>query len=95
MCVCSAVSFCWLAKTVPKWRVIHIGYDVPNTYYILQDIFQDRAIKENLNYEGFRDLALRVQDYARLNPLDADIGSELVCRLALVTVIHKIRESSK
>lgn len=45
----------------------HIGYDILALYYALQDVISERSLKEDLYYEGFRDLALRVQHYARLH----------------------------
>ena len=58
--------------------VEHIGYDILVSYYILRDVLQDRAAEDDLNYEGFRDLARRTQDYAKLHPLDADLRDKLV-----------------
>jgi hypothetical protein len=56
----------------------HAGYDVLMTYCCLRDILQKRAAEDDLNYEGFRDLALRIQDYAKLHPRDADLRDDLV-----------------
>jgi len=55
----------------------HIGYEVLALYIAVQDVLNERSLSEDLNYEGFRDLALRIQHYARLNP-DADIRDELI-----------------
>lgn len=54
----------------------HIGYDVIALYYALQDILAERSLSEDLNYEGFRDLALRIQHYARLHD-SVDIRDEI------------------
>jgi len=55
----------------------HLGYDVLELYYCIQDVLHERALTEDLNYEGFRDLSLRIQHYARLHK-DVDIRDELV-----------------
>lgn len=48
----------------------HIGYDVITIYYYLQDVFEERTSLEDENHEGIRDLALRIQHYARLHFVD-------------------------
>lgn len=53
------------------------GYSILSTYFFLRDILQHRAGEYDYNYDGFRDLALRVQDYAKMFPLDADLRDEL------------------
>lgn len=55
----------------------HIAYDVIMTYYTLEDVLKKRASEDDLSYEGFRDLTLRLQDYAKICPLDADIPGSL------------------
>jgi hypothetical protein len=59
----------------------HIGYDILMSYIILSDVLALRASTENLSYEGFRDLALRCQDYAKLHPLAADIDDTMVWKV--------------
>src|SRR5579863_8258570 len=54
----------------------HIGYEVLSLYYSIQDVLATRASREDLNYEGFRDLALRIQHFARLH--NSDIREALV-----------------
>ena len=55
----------------------HLVYEVVVMYYVLQDILQERSGREDWNYEGFRDLALRMQDHSKLHPLDAELRNEL------------------
>ena len=56
----------------------HLAYDILSTYYAVQDVLRERALKEDLAYEGFRDLALRLQDYAKIRPVEADLRGHLV-----------------
>jgi hypothetical protein len=65
----------YIRKGIVEESIIaeHYGYDVLTLYQVLRDVFQHRAATDDYNYEGFRDLASRIQDYARLHPLDADL----------------------
>jgi hypothetical protein len=56
----------------------HTGYNILSTYCFLADVFEERALLYDYNYDGVRDLALRIQDYAILNPKAADLREELV-----------------
>jgi hypothetical protein len=56
----------------------HIAYDVLMSYTTIQGVLQERATEDDLSYEGFRDLALRLQDYAKIHPFDADLRGRLV-----------------
>jgi hypothetical protein len=58
--------------------VDHIGYDIISTYFSLQDIYRERAATEDESAEGFRDLALRVQHHARLNPGAGDLRDTML-----------------
>jgi len=60
----------------------HLGYEIIVLYYALQDVLDERALTEDLNYEGFRDLALRVQHYARLHKC-VDIRDQIQWALLL------------
>jgi hypothetical protein len=55
----------------------HIAYDVIMAYFTLEDVLKKRAAEDDLSYEGFRDLALRLQDYAKIFSLDADLPGSL------------------
>jgi hypothetical protein len=56
----------------------YIGYGIITTYYHLRDILQARAEADDFEYEGFRDLALRIQDYAKLHNKDAGLSDDIV-----------------
>ena len=56
----------------------HLGYDILSTYYYLQDALADRTRNEDMLYDGFRDLAIAVQIYAKRYPNRIDIRSTLV-----------------
>jgi hypothetical protein len=56
----------------------HTGYNILATYCFLSVILEERAKLYDYNYDGFRALATRIQDYAILNPEAADIRKELV-----------------
>ena len=52
-------------------------YDVVALYYACQDALKQRANEDNLNYEGWRDLALRLRDLSRIYPKSIDLVSDL------------------
>lgn len=71
----------------------HIGYDVVSPYYTLQNVLQSRASEGDFNFDGYRDLALRIQDYARLHRLEADLPKQLVfANLPLIRYRHDISQ---
>jgi hypothetical protein len=70
----------------------HIGYNVLAAYYHLHDILQARATAHNLEYEGFRDLALRIQDYARIHPEETGFPPDLD---AVIIPIIEYRDGSE
>lgn len=72
--------------------VEHIGYNVLVTYYHLHDILQARALAHNLEYEGFRDLALRIKDYAVIRPIDTGFPPDLD---AVTIPVIKYKDGSK
>jgi hypothetical protein len=70
----------YLRKGVADEAIIveHLGYAILASYYHLQEVLQLRAQQQNLDYEGWRSLALRVQDYAKLHPKDTNLEDILV-----------------
>ena len=56
----------------------YAGYLILATFYILQDVFRKEALESDYSYEGFYDLACRIQDYAKLKPLGPALRAELV-----------------
>ena len=70
----------YLRKGVADEAIIieHLGYDIVAPYYQYQDILQRRAATENLDYEGWRSLVLRVQDYAKVHPKESNLEAKLV-----------------
>lgn len=68
-----------------------IGYDILQTYFVLHNIMAADAKADNIDYEGFRDLASRMQDYAKLKPLDTGWPDEL---LALPIPVIQYRDGT-
>ena len=62
------------------------GYEILATYYILHNILQWFAAMENIDYEGWRDLALRIQHYARIHPQITGFPEELLA--APIPLLH-------
>jgi hypothetical protein len=56
----------------------HLGYDIILAYYCLRPIIRELTSGEDFNFDGFRDLTLRLQDYAKLHPLDVDIRPNMI-----------------
>jgi hypothetical protein len=56
----------------------HLGYDIILVYYCLRPIIRELTSHEDFNFDPFRDLTLRLQDYAKCHPLDVDIRQTLI-----------------
>lgn len=56
----------------------HLGYDIIALYYYMRPLLRQLTRENDFNLEGFRDLVLRIQDYAKLNPLGLDIREDVV-----------------
>lgn len=56
----------------------HVGYGIVMLYVVLHDILQELADKQGEDFEGWRQLAIRCQIYAKLNPGRTNLIDELV-----------------
>jgi len=56
----------------------HLAYYIIVMYCFLKEVLQQRAGAHDYNYDSFRDLTRRLQDYGKLYPLDVDLRERVL-----------------